>query len=75
MKGLAGKWFIMPREKERERGESESEERVVIGCGLTPVKILFRLRLQKIYPRRNTTTTCEGTDHGLTPKLNIYTKI
>jgi hypothetical protein len=39
---------------------------VVIGCGLTPVKILFRLRLQKIYPLRNTTTTCKGTAHGLT---------
>jgi hypothetical protein len=47
---------------------------VVIGCGLTPVKILFRLRLQKICPRRMSTTTCKGTAHGLTPKMNIYTK-
>jgi hypothetical protein len=45
---------------------------VVIGRGLTPVKILFRLRLQKHCPRRKSTTTCKGTDHGLTPKLNIY---
>jgi hypothetical protein len=48
---------------------------VVIGRGHTPVKILSRLRLQKIYPRRMSTTTCKGNAHGLTPKLNIYTKI
>jgi hypothetical protein len=47
---------------------------VVIGCGLTPVKILFCLRLQKICPRRNTTTTCKGTAHGLTYKMNVYIK-
>jgi hypothetical protein len=47
---------------------------VVIGCGLTPVKILFRLRLQKNCPRRNTTTTCKGTAHGLTYKMNVYIK-
>ncbi len=48
---------------------------VVIGCGLTPVQILFRLRLQKNYPRRMSTTTCKGTAHGLTYKTNVYTKI
>ena len=47
---------------------------VVIGCGLTPVKILFRLRLQKICTRRNTTTTCKGSTHGLTYKMNVYIK-
>ncbi len=31
--------------------------KVVIGRGPTPVKILFRLRLQKICPRRSPTTT------------------
>ena len=49
-------------------------EEVVIGCGLTPVKILFRLRLQKIYPQCNTTTTCKGSTHGLTSKMNVYIK-
>ncbi len=29
----------------------------------------------KICPRHNPTTTCKGNAHGLTPKLNIYTKI
>ncbi len=29
----------------------------------------------KFCPRHNPTTICKGTDHGLTPKLNIYTKI
>ncbi len=47
---------------------------VVIGCGLTPVKICFCLRLQKNCPRRNTTTTCKGTAHGLTYKMNVYIK-
>jgi hypothetical protein len=26
----------------------------------------------KICPLHNPTTTCKGTDHGLTPKLNMY---
>ena len=30
--------------------EASLRSRVVIGCGLTPVKILFRLRLQKFIP-------------------------
>jgi hypothetical protein len=29
----------------------------------------------KICLWQNPTTTCKGTEHGLTPKLNIYTKI
>ncbi len=29
----------------------------------------------KICPRRKSTTTCKGNDHGLSSKLNIYTKI
>ncbi len=31
--------------------------------------------VSKICPRHNPTTTCKGTDHGITPKWNIYTKI
>ncbi len=38
---------------------------VIIGRGHTPVKILFRLRLQKLCPLRKSTTTCKGTAHGL----------
>ncbi len=52
-----------------------THEAVVYISRLTPVKILFRLRLQKICPWRNPTYVSKGTDHGLTPKLNIYTKI
>jgi hypothetical protein len=33
---------------------------VVIQRGATPVKILFRLRLQKICPRRSPTLICKG---------------
>ncbi len=29
----------------------------------------------KICPQRKSTTTCKGTDHGLTSKLNIYKNI
>ncbi len=48
---------------------------VVLECVCTPVKILFRLWLQKFVPGIQTHSSCKGTDHGLTPKLNIYTKI
>ena len=57
------------------KGDYRPVLQVVIGRGPTPVKILFRLRLQNIYPRRMSTTTCKGTDHGLMSKLNIYKNI
>ncbi len=47
---------------------------VVIGCGLTPVKNLFRLQLQNICPRCMSTTTSKGTDHRVTYKMNVYIK-
>ncbi len=37
----------------------KTEEGVVIGRGLTTVNFFFRLRLQKICPRHNPTTTCK----------------
>ncbi len=55
-------------------GLAKSYSEVVIGCGLTPVKILFRLQLQKTFPRCMSTTTAKGTDHGLPYKMNIYIK-
>jgi hypothetical protein len=47
---------------------------VGIGRGHTLVKILFRLRFQKLYPQHMSKTICKGTDHGLTSKMNVYTE-
>jgi hypothetical protein len=80
MKACARKALCWPRLRPKARRHLATtmidriDPIVVIGCGLTPVKILFRLRLQKNYPRRNTTTTCKGTAHGLTYKMNVYIK-
>ncbi len=51
-------------EAERIRSDYLSESRVVLGRRSTPVKILFRPRLQKICPLRSPTTTCKGRVQG-----------
>ncbi len=56
-------------EHEIDREIRDWEKTVVVYISrLTPVKILFRLRLQRLCPRHNPTYVSKGTDHGLMPK-------